>query len=89
MKQNVFRNPLKSIDRYSSFKSSDSTVKQPKCFITTEISVKLSVRLAKSRHANICSKNKFFRENVVVITSSELRPVSHERYGNSTFYGLF
>ena len=25
------------------------------------------VRLRKSRHANICSKNQFFRENVVVI----------------------
>ena len=43
----------------------------------------------KSRHANICSKNKFFRENVVVIGFSELRPGSNERYENSTFYGPF
>ena len=31
----------------------------------------------------------FFRENVVGIPISELRPVSNERYENSTFYGLF
>ena len=47
------------------------------------------VRLRKSRHANICSKNQFFRENVVVIGFSELRPGSNERYENSTFYGPF
>ena len=47
------------------------------------------VRLRKSRHANICSKNQFFRENVVVIAFSELRPGSNERYVNSTFYGSF
>ena len=47
------------------------------------------VRLRKSRHANICSKNQFFRENVVVIAFSELRPGSDERYENSTFYGPF
>ena len=48
-----------------------------------------NVRLRKSRHANICSKNQFFRENVVVIAFSELRPGSNERYENSTFYGPF
>ena len=47
------------------------------------------VRLRKSRHANICNKNQFFRENVVVIAFSELRPGSNERYENSTFYGPF
>ena len=47
------------------------------------------LRLRKSRHANICSKNQFFRENVVVIAFSELRPGSDERYENSTFYGPF
>ena len=47
------------------------------------------VRLRKSRHANICSKNQFFCENVVVIAFSELRPESDERYENSTFYGPF
>ena len=47
----------------------------------------MTVRLRKSRHANICSKNQFFRENVVVIAFSELRPGSNERYENSTFYG--
>ena len=47
------------------------------------------VRLRKSRHANICSKNQFFRENVVVIGFSELRPGSNERYENFTFYGPF
>ena len=31
----------------------------------------------------------FFRENVVVIVISELRPGSNERYENSTFYGPF
>ena len=31
----------------------------------------------------------FFRENVVVIAISELRPGSNERYENSTFYGPF
>ena len=31
----------------------------------------------------------FFRENVVVNASSELKPVSNERYENSTFYGSF
>ena len=31
----------------------------------------------------------FFREKIVVIASSELRPVSNERYENSTFYGPF
>ena len=31
----------------------------------------------------------FFRENVVVITFSELRPGSNERHENSTFYGPF
>ena len=45
------------------------------------------VRLRKSRHANLCSRNRFFRENVVIIASSELRPGSNERYENSTFYG--
>ena len=45
--------------------------------------------MRKSRHANICSKNQFFRENVVVIGFSELRPGSNERYENSTFYGPF
>ena len=48
-----------------------------------------NVRLRKSRHANICSKNQFFRENVVVIGFSELRPGSNERYENFTFYGPF
>ena len=43
------------------------------------------VRLRKSRHANLCSKNQFFRENIVVIAFSELRPGSNERYDNSTF----
>ena len=47
------------------------------------------VRLRKSRHANLCSKNQFFRENVVVIAILELRPGSNERYENSTFYGSF
>ena len=47
------------------------------------------VRLRKSRHANICSKNPFFRENIVIIGFSELRPGSNERYENSTFYGPF
>ena len=47
------------------------------------------VRLRKSRHANLCSKNQFFRENVVVIAFSDLRPGSDERYENSTFYGPF
>ena len=47
------------------------------------------VRLRKSRHANLCSKNQFFRENVIVIAFSELRPGSNERYENSTFYGRF
>ena len=32
---------------------------------------------------------QFFRENVVVITFSELRPGSNERYENSTVYGPF
>ena len=45
------------------------------------------VRLWKSRHANLCSKNQFFRENVVIIAFSELRQGSNERYENSTFYG--
>ena len=45
--------------------------------------------MRKSRHANICSKNQFFRENVVVIGFSELRPGSNERYENFTFYGPF
>ena len=49
----------------------------------------LEVQLRKSRHANLCSKNLFFRENVVVIAFSELRLGSNERYGNSTFYGFF
>ena len=49
----------------------------------------LVVRLRKSRHANLCSKNQFFRENVVVVAFSELRPGSNERYENSTFYGPF
>ena len=49
----------------------------------------VQVRLRKSRHANICSKNQFFRENVVVIEFSDLRPGSNERYENSTFYGPF
>ena len=31
----------------------------------------------------------FFRENVVVIAFSELRPGSNERYENSAFYGPF
>ena len=47
------------------------------------------VQLRKSRHANICSKNQFFCENIVVIGISELRPGSNERYENSTFYGPF
>ena len=47
------------------------------------------LRLRKSRHANICSKNQFFRENVVVIGFSELRPGANERYENFTFYGPF
>ena len=47
------------------------------------------VRLRKSRHANLCSKNQFFGENVVIIAFSELRPGSNERYENSTFYGPF
>ena len=47
------------------------------------------VRFRKSRHANVCSKNQFFRENVVVLAFSELRPGSNERYENSTFYGPF
>ena len=47
------------------------------------------VWLRKSRHANICSKNQFFHENVVVIAFSKLRPGSNERYENSTFYGPF
>ena len=34
----------------------------------------------------ICFKNQFFRENVVVMGFSELRPGSNE---NSTFYGSF
>ena len=54
-----------------------------------KILTSLLVRLRKSRHANICSKNQFFRENVVVIAFSELRPGSDERYENSTFYGPF
>ena len=37
----------------------------------------------------VCSKNQFFRENVVIIAFSELRPGSNERYENSTFYGPF
>ena len=45
--------------------------------------------LGKSSHANICSRNQIFRENVVVIGFSELRPVSNERYENSTCYGPF
>ena len=47
------------------------------------------LRLRKSRHDNLCNKNQFFRENVVVIAFSELRPGSNERYENSTFYGPF
>ena len=47
------------------------------------------VQLRKSRHANIYSKNQFFRENIVVIGFSDLRPGSNERYENSTFYGSF
>ena len=47
------------------------------------------VRLRKSRRANLCSYNQFFRENVVVIAFSELRPGSNERYENSAFYGPF
>ena len=47
------------------------------------------VRLRKSRHANVCSKNQFFRENVIVIAFSELRLGSNERYENFTFYGPF
>ena len=35
------------------------------------------------------AKISFFRENVVVIAFSELRPGSDERYENSTFYGPF
>ena len=49
----------------------------------------MSVRLRKSRRANLCSYNQFFRENVVVIAFSELRPGSNERYENSAFYGPF
>ena len=45
--------------------------------------------MRKSRHANLCSKNQFFRENVFVIAFSEHRPGSNERYENSTFYGPF
>ena len=45
--------------------------------------------MRKSRHANLCSKNLFFHENVVVIAFSELRPGSNERYESSTFYGPF
>ena len=37
------------------------------------------VRLRKSSHANLCSKNQFFRENVGVIAILELRPGSNER----------
>ena len=49
----------------------------------------MKVRSRKSRHANLCSKNQFFRENVVGLGVSELRPGSNERYENSTFYGPF
>ena len=49
----------------------------------------IEVRLRKSRRANLCSYNQFFRENVVVIAFSELRPGSNERYENSAFYGPF
>ena len=35
------------------------------------------------------AKISFFRENVVVIGFSELRPGSNERYENFTFYGPF
>ena len=56
---------------------------------TTKFLLFFVVRLRKSRHANLCSKNQFFRENVVVIAFSELRPGSDERYENSTFYGPF
>ena len=35
------------------------------------------------------AKISFFRENVVAIAFSELRPGSNERYENSTFYGPF
>ena len=49
----------------------------------------VTVRLRKSRHANVCSKNQFFHEIVVVTGFSELRPGSNERYENSTFYGQF
>ena len=45
--------------------------------------------MRKSRHAKLWSKNQFFRENVVIIAFSELRPGSNERYENSTFYGPF
>ena len=47
------------------------------------------VRLSKSRHANLCSKNQFFRENIVGSGVSELRPGTNERYENSIFYGPF
>ena len=53
------------------------------------IRIILILRLRKSRHANLCSKNQFFRQNVVVIAISELRPGSNERYEKSTFYGPF
>ena len=46
------------------------------------------VRLRKSRHGNLCSRNQFFRENVVIMAFSELRPGSNERYENS-IYGPF
>ena len=50
----------------------------------------LEVRLTvEERQSNLCSKNQFFRENVIVIAFSELRPGSNERYENSTFYGPF
>ena len=35
------------------------------------------------------AKINFFRENIVVIAFSELRPGSNERFENSTFYGPF
>ena len=57
-----------------------------KCFFTM---FHYEVRLRKSRHANLFSKNQFFRENAVVIAFSELRPGSNERYENSSFYGPF
>ena len=53
------------------------------------LTIGLMVRLRKSRHANVCSENQFFRETVVVIAFSEFRPGSNERYENSTFYGPF